>query len=77
MAKLCDVVRHTPFFTVVKYDDVEIQFPLIKTMPEKVYVEYADGFYKICEKKPKLSKRVKTEKVEDTVLYSEGQNLSD
>jgi len=77
MAKLCDVVKYTPFFTVVKYDDVEIQFPLIKTMPEKVYVEYADGFYKICEKKPKTSKRAKTEKVEDTVLYSEGQNLSD
>lgn len=62
MAKLCDVVKHTPFFTVVKYGDVEVQFPLIKTMPERVYVEYSNGIYKLCKKKSQLAKRAKNGK---------------
>ena len=50
MVKKCSVVLNNEAVTVVKYGDIDIQFPSIHKDDKKVFVNYEDGRYFIVDK---------------------------
>lgn len=49
MIKECRVIRNNEAYTLVSFDDIEIQFPPIKKDKEKVFVSYENGRYIIVD----------------------------
>lgn len=49
MIKECPVILNNTAVTVVKFDNIEIQFPSIHKNAEKVFVKYDNGKYAIVE----------------------------
>lgn len=73
MAKKCFVTLNNCAVTVVRYDDIEIQFPSIHKNAEYVYVDYDGERYSIvdepvdikCTTKKKSATKKTTAKQED------------
>ena len=49
MTKQCPVILNNKAVTVVKFDNIEIQFPSIHKDAETVFVKFEDGKYTIVE----------------------------
>lgn len=49
MTKQCPVILNNKAVTVVKFDDIEIQFPSIHKDAETVFVKFEDDKYTIVE----------------------------
>lgn len=61
MVKECTVTLNNEKVTVVKYGNVDVQFPAIHKDTEKLFVNYDNGKYTIVEKdyKPKNTSAIK------------------
>jgi phage gp45-like len=51
MIKECPILINNTAVTVVKYDDVEVQFPAINKDVKTVFVDFTEGKYNIVDKK--------------------------
>lgn len=51
MIKECPILINNSAVTVVKYDDVEVQFPAINKDVKTVFVDFTEGKYNIVDKK--------------------------
>lgn len=49
MTKQCPVILNNKAVTVVRFDNIEIQFPSIHKDAETVFVKFEDGKYTIVE----------------------------
>lgn len=71
MVKECPVVLNNEVVTVVKYGDIDIQFPSIHKDDKKVFVNYEGGRYSIVDKNYKLKsteKQIKNNAEKKTTL---------
>lgn len=61
MVKECLVKLNNDAVTVVKFDDIDIQFPSIRKNAKTVFVNYEDGKYSIVDKnyRPKSTEKHK------------------
>ena len=70
MIKECPVILNNEAVTVVRYDDITIQFPSIKHDAKKVFVNYENDKYTIVDKmpdeKPKTTAKKRTTKKKTT-----------
>lgn len=67
MVKECLIVLNNEAVTVVRYGDIDIQFPSINKDVKKVFVNYEDGKYSIVDEKKvnsveKPKKKINTSK---------------
>lgn len=51
MIKECPILINNTAVTVVKYDDVEVQFPAINKDVKTIFVDFTEGKYNIVDKK--------------------------
>ena len=61
MVKECTVILNNEAVTVVKFDDIEIQFPSIRKNDKTVFVKYEDGNYSIVDELPIVEQPVQTD----------------
>lgn len=61
MALKCPVILNNDAVTVVKYNDIEIQFPAIGRDTKYVNVDFANGTYRIVEN-TKTEKKIESTK---------------
>ena len=59
MVKECNVKINNEYVTVVKYEDIDIQFPAIHKKAKTVYVSCRDGKYSIVNKEHKSKNALK------------------
>lgn len=67
MVKECLVVLNNDVVTVVKFDDVDIQFPSIQKEAQTVFVNYESGKYSIVDEHYKAESVDKPKKKNDTI----------
>lgn len=85
MVKECLVILNNEAVTVVRYDDIDIQFPSIYKDVKTVFVKYENGKYSIVDEKdaifeiaqPKKKKATKKTTIEENVTDTEEVTVTD
>ena len=84
MTKQCPVILNNKAVTVVRFDNIEIQFPSIHKDAETVFVKFEDGKYTIVEnieeEKVVISHKKRNQKkttVEDNTAEEAAETVKD
>lgn len=84
MTKQCPVILNNKAVTVVKFDNIEIQFPSIHKDAKTVFVKFEDGKYTIVEnieeEKVVISHKKRNQKkttVEDNTAEEAAETVKD
>lgn len=74
MVKECPVILNNEAVTVVRYGEVNVQFPSIKKDAKTVFVDYIDGRYIIVDGKQKNTNVPKNSKKKNVAKKTTVEN---
>lgn len=77
MIKECRVIRNNEAYTLVRFDNIEIQFPPIGKDVEKVFVKHENDKYIIVDENEKDTKKQSKKKVSKRKLEAEKEVLKE
>lgn len=77
MVKECPVILNNELVTVVKYGEIDVQFPSIKKKAKTIFVQFKDGEYTIVDELPKETAIKPTRKRKKTTDKNEEENLEE